>query len=1537
MNDTANLAIHPPALPKGGGAIHSVGNGFGTVGATGAATISIALPISGGRGFAPALSLGYSSQAGKSEFGQGWQMPRPRVARRTGKGTPRFDDRNLTDDLIGPTGEVIVPEIGANGQPVTRTMSTFRGASLAQSYTVTQYLPRVLGEPVRIESWRGETDGEWFWLMHDATGAVHVFGKRTRTQAPSLDPDVDLPRIAEWWLDESVAPNGEQIRYEYARDDEHDTGDEMAQHRADAHYLQRVCYGNAVASLIPPSLLGEADDRTWHFELVFDFGERATGVDEAPTYAPQTPWPVRQDPFSSFGFGFEVRKRRLCHQVLMFHRFDELGDAPVLVRRTLLEYDENTTCTRLSAAHEMGYDADDVVAFGAPLEFTYTAFTLPGADDDAFVPMPDMPGMNDGEAYQLVDLYGEGIAGVLHRASGGWYYREPMRAEDAGDASDANDGMHFGPLVRLDRVPISDAQAPMQQTLTDLTGDGRLDWLVVQPGFAGYFSIGPDREWSTFLPFAAFPTEFTDPRGQLADLTGAGLQDFAMIGPRSVRLYANRREAGFAAPVDIAQESPLPGISDDRAELIAFADFLGAGQSQLVRVRHDGVTIWPNLGHGRFGAPRLFGKLPFDAEDFDVSHVRLADLDGSGAVDLIYLRPDAAQIFRNGSGNGWSGAGRISWPAGVRYDRTCQVSIADLQGLGCASLVLSVPQTVPHLTPRHWRCDFAPHGKPYLLEASDNNMGLAATIRYRSSAQEWLDEKRELTALDRPARSGIPFPIPLVAQQSQVDQITGGERRERFQYRQGYYDPVERELHGFALVLHYDSEQPAGTSSSDDVFTAPQLTRTWYHVGRDEADDVRTDEFDDSDPDALPLGPTLCCHFDAGDNVDTPAYDWDNEARLDMARALSGSVRRVEIFGMDVATASPYTVAETRHLIRMMQPRGPALRHSVVRPLVLETREHHYERQPSDPRCDHSIGLRWDAHGAALHAVQVHYARREGPPPFDDDDVWQIRWWQDAHDDAQRISYVSESKLAWSGLDTDDQWRAAMPWRSRVDALAFHAGNLPPSNISYESFIAGDGPLTAPDERELGAMSEIHYVTNDDATLLLAGLVEYEEHAELDAIALSAYDDVLNETELDVELEAAGYVRMQAFLPEDPMTLWAVHRDCTTYGPLDTFHHVRTWRQASLLGDATLEYDAYHCAQTRVVTADGCATQAVIDYRTMQPVSVTDPNRITQEARYDGLGRLVASTIHGTIQGQPAGFMPMSDYLRDVTSPDEAIAQPQAALQDVANAWFFDALSWMGRVEDTHLPSQDVRQTWARHRWVTPQGYVRASARARAEDVVAQCARRHGRDGGTGVAHIDHTADHTTDHTADDAAAMAMPDAVAAALLATHRRPPHGLHLLADRYPDDPERQIRMHLVDSDGFARTLQEKQLVPPGAAYQVLDDGSLAIDDDGQPVVAPANPRWRVSERVEYDNKGLVVRAYRPYFANSHRYVDDAAMRMFGLCDRQSYDPLGRPTVTVTAAGYLRRETYWPWHTVSEDENDTAHEREQARLGETGKASI
>ncbi|SPP31476.1 hypothetical protein ARAF_0604 [Arsenophonus endosymbiont of Aleurodicus floccissimus] len=57
-----------------------------------------------------------------------------------------------------------------------------------------------------------------------------------------------------------------------------------------------------------------------------------------------------------------------------------------------------------------------------------------------------------------------------------------------------------------------------------------------------------------------------------------------------------------------------------------------------------------------------------------------------------------------------------------------------------------------------------------------------------------------------------------------------------------------------------------------------------------------------------------------------------------------------------------------------------------------------------------------------------------------------------------------------------------------------------------------------------------------------------------------------------------------------------------------------------------------------------------------------------------------------------------------------------------------------------------------------------------------------------------------------------------------------------------------------------------IPAGDAYIVTKDDRLAKNKLGKAKQAFTSSRWAVTGRVEYDNKGLVVHQYQPFFSNS-----------------------------------------------------------------------
>src|SRR6185437_16770076 len=158
----------------------------------------------------------------------------------------------------------------------------------------------------------------------------------------------DPRAVFSYLLSRTFDDKGNIAVYEYAAEDS--AGIDLAQaheaNRTDAQrgaqrYLKRIRYGNATpwfpaAAEAPAEAPVPAD---WHFEVVFDHGDHAPDL---PTPAPERPWPVRPDPFSTYRAGFEVRTYRRCQRVLLFHHFEAEADVGVdfLVCSTDLVYSD---------------------------------------------------------------------------------------------------------------------------------------------------------------------------------------------------------------------------------------------------------------------------------------------------------------------------------------------------------------------------------------------------------------------------------------------------------------------------------------------------------------------------------------------------------------------------------------------------------------------------------------------------------------------------------------------------------------------------------------------------------------------------------------------------------------------------------------------------------------------------------------------------------------------------------------------------------------------------------------------------------------------------------------------------------------------------------------------------------------------------------------------------------------------------------------------------------------------------------------------
>src|SRR6266702_1495700 len=141
------------SLPKGGGAIRSIGEKFAPNPVTGTGSMTVPIATSPGRsGFGPQLSLSYDSGAGNGPFGFGWHLSLPAITRKTDKGLPRYLDAEESDTFILSGAEDLVPVLAEAGGKWQRPTPEQRPLQDGE-YRVERYRPRVEGLFARIERW----------------------------------------------------------------------------------------------------------------------------------------------------------------------------------------------------------------------------------------------------------------------------------------------------------------------------------------------------------------------------------------------------------------------------------------------------------------------------------------------------------------------------------------------------------------------------------------------------------------------------------------------------------------------------------------------------------------------------------------------------------------------------------------------------------------------------------------------------------------------------------------------------------------------------------------------------------------------------------------------------------------------------------------------------------------------------------------------------------------------------------------------------------------------------------------------------------------------------------------------------------------------------------------------------------------------------------------------------------------------------------------------------------------------------------------
>ena len=700
-----------------------------------------------------------------------------------------------------------------------------------RQYVVHRYRPRVEGLFARIERWVNLSDStDTFWRSISKDNITTWYGKTADSRI--ADP-ADPSRVFSWLICHSYDDKGNVVAYEYKPEDS--TAVDLTQvnerNRSDVsrspnRYLKRVFYGNRVPYLPDLSAAAEAPLPTdWCFELVFDYGEHDLSN---PVPQEATVWNCRLDAFSTYRPTFELRTYRLCRRVLVFHNFpaDTNVSLNCLVRSTDLSHAapaaEDPTrpfYSYLLSATQTSYSrngASDYVSKSLPpLEFEYTVATVDETVRDIDPEsLQNLPYGLDGTLYRWADLDGEGSSGILTEQAGSWFYKANLSA--------AFDSPRFAPMEWVARQPSLAALNRGGQQLLDLSGDGHLALVNFEGPTPGFSERTDDADWQPFVRFQTLPVlDWRNPELRFVDLTGDGFADLLISEGNVFRWYKSLSTEGFGGeqclPQAVDEEKGPKLIFADSKESIFLADLSGDGLTDLVRIRNGEVCYWPNIGYGNFGAKVAMDNAPrFERPDlYDGRRIRLADIDGSGTVDIIYFASGSIQLYFNQSGNGWGSARVLSqFPA---VDSLSTAAAMDLLGNGTACLVWS--SRLSGSSSRSMRyIDLMGGEKPNLLVRFTNNLGAETAIQYAPSTRFYVEDKLAGT----PWVTRLPFPVHVVERVQSCDYIGRNLFVTRYAYHHGYYDGVEREFRGFGRVDQWDTEEFASLANSSAL---PEPTR----------------------------------------------------------------------------------------------------------------------------------------------------------------------------------------------------------------------------------------------------------------------------------------------------------------------------------------------------------------------------------------------------------------------------------------------------------------------------------------------------------------------------------------------------------------------------------------------------------------------------------------------------------------------------------------------------------------------------------------
>ena len=1499
---SASKAIEVPSitLPKGGGAIKGIDEKFTVNAVNGTASFSVPIPVSAARGVSPSLSLSYNSGSGNSVFGLGWNLRLPSIKRKTDKGLPQYFDSTDSDIFLFSEAEDLVPEYkkdnkgvflkDSNGNYIINEKDSPDGL-----YKIRFYKPRIEGLFARIERWLVKTTGIIKWRIITKDNITTLLGW---TAGSVISNPEDNEKIFEWLPELVFDDKGNCSHYTYKKEDDKGFDSSLLHNRNRFKngnitytniYPDKILYGNKT----PYKKFGDAfpAESDFMFQTVFDYGtlkisDPVTTVND---------WDFRIDSFSNYKSGFEIRTTRLCKRVLLFHCFTELPGGSALVKSVNFEYDISTQrdFTFLKSVTAHGYIKKPDGNY-TNKNFPATEFVYQKHDWHKDVKtistdnLANAPAGLDEQQYQFTDLFNEGLAGILTEQSEGWYYKHNSGNGEFGNAKLVTPKPSFIGLGG-------------QFQLADLDADGGKQLVCYGTESKGYFELDDDNEWGAFRNFKDIPNiNFADPNTRMLDLTGDGKSEVLITEDNVIKWYQSEGRTGFSRankttkPFD-EEAGPFMVFADPK-QTIFLADMTGDGMTDIVRIRNGEVCYWPNLGYGKFGAKVAMDNAPvFDHPDsFNPAFIKLADIDGSGTTDIIYLGKNKFTCWMNLSGNSFN-AIPFEIDNFPEIHHNAKITVTDLLGNGVACIVWSSLLSKDSNSPLRY-IDLMNSKKPHIMVFYKNNLGKEVTLEYTASTKFYIDDKKA----GNPWITKLHFPVQCITRTETADKVTGWKFVSSYKYHHGYYDHPEREFRGFGMVEQTDAEQFENWVNADatkivdnELHQEPVVSKTWFHTGAFLREKKILSQFESEYwyevmkkkgysvtnnevelPDAKLIGApgipdSVIAHLNP--------LEWQEALRACKSKTL-----RSEVFAYDAPASganddeikkqlTPYSVATHNCIIELLQPKGKN-KYAVFAVKESEAITYNYERNTEDPRIAHTLNIKLDEYGNILESASVVYPRLSADASLpvitqQEQSKTAIIYAQNQFtndvfdDDVYRLRLPSETKAyELKGVPKKHPYYSPDDFKDILSDLNSDTANY--SEIDK-------APTGKPLKRLIENVRSTYYDKNLSAALPLNQLdalaIPYESYQL--AYTPELLEDIFGPINLPGSKITDALMTEGRFTHSEGDSNWWIRSGTTQF-----------LEGAETAGDAQnrfyvpLSYTDPYGTKTCVKyygtyflfieeTTDAFENKTIVDlfnFRTLSPQRMRDINNNLSEAISDELGLVKATAV----MGKDSNNDKTGDQADDLTGITEFTEQPE---KDLVNQFF--------NVPDT---SDGVADS--------------VTLTTKAKQLLQHSTTRYVYD-------------------LDTYKNTGKPVVVASIAREEH-------------YIDNTNSPVQLGFEYSCGMGKTVMKKVQANPGMAKKVIvhPDNSFSVTEVDTSTLKPKQLRWIGNGRTILNNKGNAVKQYEPYFSVSNRYEDLKEIVETGVTPIMHYDALSRLVKTINPDTTFSKIEFDAWKQLVFDANDT-----------------